>query len=60
MPKVPTWLSTVNTLFVCCKDKGTRSITELRPEELQPHSVRNEMSEIAGADSLEDEETTEA
>lgn len=56
MVKVPTWLATVNTEFVCCKDKTLRSITEVRPEELQPHAVRNEVTDLAGVDAFEEEE----
>jgi hypothetical protein len=56
MAKVPAWLSVVNTEFVCCKDKTLRSITELRAEELQPHAVRNEVTDLAGVDAFEEEE----
>lgn len=59
MPKVPTWLSVVNTEFVCCKDKTLRSITEVRPEELQPQAVRNELADLAGVDAFVEEDEKE-
>lgn len=56
MSNVPSWLASVKTDFVCCKDKDLRSITQINPDELQPHAVRSEASDLAAVDALEDEE----
>jgi hypothetical protein len=54
--KVPAWLASVKIDFVCCKDKELRSITQINPDELQPHSVRSEASDLAAVDALDDED----